>query len=46
MARRTTVRETNVSQHYGVPFNDTPETVRTSQHYCIEGLKWDPKFGC
>ena len=32
-------RETGVSRHQRGPIEDPPETPRTLQHYCIEGIK-------
>ena len=37
--RRIAVRETGVFRPPGGPIEDTPETTRTSQHYCLEGFQ-------
>ena len=37
--RRTAVRETAVSRHYGRPIEGPHEASQTSQHYGIEGFK-------
>ena len=39
------VQETGVSQHHGGPIEGPPETLRTSQHYHIEGIKGVPDLG-
>ena len=37
--RLIAVRETSVSRHHAGPIEGHPETLRTSQHYHIEGIK-------
>ena len=35
----TTIRESGASRYHGCPIKGSPETLRASGHYCIEGLK-------
>ena len=43
--RRIAVRENGVSRHHGGVFEGSLKTIRTSQHYRIEGFKGGPQLG-
>jgi len=35
-------QRSGVSRHHEGPIEESPETLHTSQHYCMEGCKWGP----
>ena len=45
MSRRSAIRKTGDSRHYGGTIDSSSETHRTSQQYGIEGLKEEPSIG-
>ena len=42
--RRTTVRETGISQHHEDPIEGTPKTPITTLPYSTERFKWCPRY--